>query len=290
MRRTNLTAATDSESWVGLGLELRHATGPGLRPEVADGNRIVLSQGPDAVLLARIDDDRGGVEYSRTDYYRSPVAPLRATEVRALAGGGRPYWYARWAHRFADALEASPLGPLHEGRWVLAREGVTRTGDGPVGPWRSLLLDDHPDGCIDWSTGSRGIMPLRQLRPPDGGRVKAYRKQAREGILPPVLLWWFSGLHCYVILDGHARLVAAVAEDREPAVLVLSRARSEEQTRTGRDKALSDHHLTMSILDGPHPVADREGAARSASHLLATQLHRLEVDYAPTRAWPTQRT
>ncbi|MGW3499042.1 hypothetical protein [Streptomyces sp. NPDC001020] len=290
MHRTNLTAATDSESWVGLYMELQHATEPGLRPQVANGNQIVLSQGPDAVLFAKIDDDRGGGEYSRTDHYRSPIAPLRATEVRAVTEREQPSWYARWAHRFANALQTSSIGPLHEGRWVLsqrlAREGMTRTGDGAAGQWRSLLLDDHPDGYIDWLTGSWRVIPLRQMPPPDDGRVKAYRKQAREGILPPALLWWFSGLNCYVILDGHARLVAAIAENREPAVLVLSRSASEEQTRTRTDKALSTYHFTMSILDGPHPVTNRQNWARAASHLLATQLHNLKVDYAPTRAWP----
>ncbi|MGW9116589.1 hypothetical protein ACWGRV_08040 [Streptomyces sp. NPDC055663] len=290
MHRTNLIAATDSESWGGLGLELQHVTKPGLWPGVANGNRIVLSQGPDAVLFAKIDDDRGRVEYSRTNHYRSPIAPLRAAEVRTVTEQGKPSWYARWAHRFAAALESSPIGPLHEGRWVLSRrlawEGIPRTEDGPAAQWRSLLLDDHPDGYIDWFTGSWGVMPLRQMPPPDHGRVKSYRKQAREGILPPALLWWFSGLNCYVILDGHARLVAAIAENQEPAVLALSRAPSKDQTKGGTDKALSTYHLTMSILDGPHPVTDRQGSARAASHLLATQLHNLKVAYGPTRAWP----
>ncbi|MFE7367256.1 hypothetical protein [Streptomyces anulatus] len=293
MHRTNLTAAIDSESWVSLGLELPPTTEPGLRPETANGNLIVLSQGSDVVLSGKVDDDRCGVEYSRTDHYRSPVSPLRAAEVRSVAEHGQPSWYARWAHRFADALDSSTIGPLHEGRWVLsrrlAREGMTPTGGGSAAQWRSLLLDDHPDGYIDWFDGSWGVMPLRQMPPPDDPRVKAYRKHAREGILPPLLLWWFSGLNCHVILDGHARLGAAIAENREPAVLVLSRAPSEEQTRAGTEKALSTYHLTMSLLDGPHPITDRQGLVRAASHLLATQLHSLKVDYAPTRAWPRPR-
>ncbi|MGB8939405.1 MAG: hypothetical protein WCD21_04060 [Streptomyces sp.] len=40
----------------------------------------------------------------------------------------------------------------------------------------------------------------------DDPRVKAYRKQARDGTLPPVLLWWVSGLDCHLVLDGHAGL------------------------------------------------------------------------------------
>ncbi|MFE7462804.1 hypothetical protein ACFU6R_01690 [Streptomyces sp. NPDC057499] len=290
MHRTNLTAPTDDGSWVALRLELPRTAGPGLRPWAANGNRIALSQGPETVLLATVDDDRGGVTYSRTDRYRSPVAPLRAAGAREVTGHGQPSWYARWAHRFADALEASPLGPLHEGPWVLsrqlARDGVPRAEGGPAGRWRSVLLDEHPDGCIDWFTGSWQVLPLRRIPSPDHGRVRAYRKQARDGTLPPVLLWWFSGLHCYLVLDGHARLAAAVAENREPPVLALSRALPEERTGAGRDKALATYQLTMSVLDGPHQMADRQGAARAASRLLAAQLHDLDVTHAPTRAWP----
>ncbi|MEL5958157.1 hypothetical protein AADR41_25940 [Streptomyces sp. CLV115] len=121
---------------------------------------------------------------------------------------------------------------------------------------------------------------------PPAGAGKRKGPRAPGGILPPALLRWFSGLNCYVILDGHPRLVAAIAENREPTVLVLSRAPSGDRTKTGTDKALSTFHLTMSIPDGPHPVTDRQGSARAASHLLATRLHKLKVDHAPTRAWP----
>ena len=47
-------------------------------------------------------------------------------------------------------------------------------------------------------------------------RVKAYRKQVREGMLRRVLLCWVSGLGCHLILDGHARLASAIAESVEP--------------------------------------------------------------------------
>ncbi|MDX3235410.1 hypothetical protein PV392_06910 [Streptomyces sp. ME03-5709C] len=67
------------------------------------------------------------------------------------------------------------------------------------------------------------ILPLRPMPGADDSRVKAYRKQAREGTLPPVLLWWVSGLDCHLILDGHARLAAAIAESVEPPLLQLHR-------------------------------------------------------------------
>ena len=65
---------------------------------------------------------------------------------------------------------------------------------------------------IDWGcSGSGEIIPLREPSPADAARVKAWRKHARENTLPPVLLWWVTGLEAYVILDGH---------DRRPAQLL----------------------------------------------------------------------
>ena len=73
--------------------------------------------------------------------------------------------------------------------------------------WASLLLPARR-GWIDWfaDNGAWQILPLRPLDSSDAGRVKSYRKQVDEGILAPVLLWWISGLDCYVVLDGHDRL------------------------------------------------------------------------------------
>lgn len=65
------------------------------------------------------------------------------------------------------------------------------------------------------------VFPLRAFSEPDGARVKAWRKHARDGTLPPVLLWFVRGLEMMVILDGHDRLRAAIAEGTVPPVLAL---------------------------------------------------------------------
>ena len=54
------------------------------------------------------------------------------------------------------------------------------------------------------------------------GRLKWWRKKAREGALPPILLYYVSGLDGYVVIDGHYRLRAAQLENILPDVLVLS--------------------------------------------------------------------
>jgi hypothetical protein len=52
--------------------------------------------------------------------------------------------------------------------------------------------------------------------------VKALRKQARAGTLPPLLALYVSGLAMYVLVDGHDRLQAAELEGQTPALLALS--------------------------------------------------------------------
>uniref|UniRef100_A0A7S3DUN3 Uncharacterized protein n=1 Tax=Entomoneis paludosa TaxID=265537 RepID=A0A7S3DUN3_9STRA len=39
--------------------------------------------------------------------------------------------------------------------------------------------------------------------------------------LPPLLLYWFSGLDAYLILDGHDRLLAACLEPSVPNIHVI---------------------------------------------------------------------
>ncbi|MYX98297.1 hypothetical protein GT045_26700 [Streptomyces sp. SID486] len=72
--------------------------------------------------------------------------------------------------------------------------------------------------------------------------------------LPPVLLWWASGLDCHLVLDGHARLAAAIAESLEPPLLQLHRT-------VPRDRQMAAHHDEGALLPGTspqtYPGADR---------------------------------
>ena len=75
---------------------------------------------------------------------------------------------------------------IDEGAW----EGITAT----------LTAEDvsrRPTWCVDV------VYP---------GRVKMWRKRAREGTLPPVLVYDVSALTMFALLDGHDRYAAARAE------------------------------------------------------------------------------
>ncbi|MEU6666964.1 hypothetical protein [Streptomyces sp. NPDC046727] len=286
MRRTDITR--DDGTWTGLSLEVRARRRPGLCLFSAE-RRLLLAQHSRPVLLAAIEADHCGVEYWRTDAYRSLVPPPRAETARALAGDP-----ARWAHRFARHLLESPDSPLHEGRWLLSAESpLLRWNHGGLPQaeyWSSMLLQGHPDGYIDWfvHSGSWELLPLRPM--PDAGdsRVKAYRKQARDGTLPPVLLWWVSGLDCHLILDGHARLAAAIAESTAPPVLFLHRTAPSDEVTEGTERAV--HHYEAELarfaeLRTLHGTAVPDGAALMGP-TLARRLRELHTAHRPTWAWP----
>ncbi|WP_428936212.1 hypothetical protein [Streptomyces sp. ACT015] len=271
----------------GLALEVRERPLPGLRVSVA-GSRLLISQQGGTVLLASVDDGNEGVRFRRTGGHRSVVPPLRADTARAVAGSP-----VRWAYRFARWLDG-PAGPLHDGRWLLTH--VTPfprwrpPGSSHADYWGSLLIEGHPDGRIDWFEhhGAWKVFPLRPMPGADDSRVKAYRGQAREGVLPPVLLWWVSGLDCHLVLDGHARLAAAIAESVEPPLLRVHRTLARDDLSTRVDEAVGDHTRELarfSVLRALHGPAVPDGAAL-AGPVLARRLAALDVAVEPTWAWP----
>ncbi|MFB7371270.1 hypothetical protein ACFC0D_15645 [Streptomyces sp. NPDC056222] len=268
-------------------LDVKDRPRPGLRLRTA-GNRLVLTQGDDPLLLAVVDPHLYGVDFYRAGTPRPLLPPLRAADARAYAD--RP---ERWAHHIARELTADPDGPLHDGRWVLTPETQpqwNRNGLGPAEYWGELVVPGHPDGHIDWfiHSGSWEVLPLRPLPDADDGRVTAYRKQARAGTLPPVLLWWVSGFDCYLLLDGHARLAAAIAEDVEPPVLVLRRTVPRDERERGESEAAAAYEAELarfSALMARHGPAVPDGA-EIAGGVLVRRLEELRTGNRPTWAWP----
>jgi hypothetical protein len=289
MRVRNLISPDGTGGWGGLAFEVDAPARPGLRVEVTAGRRMLLRQGARPLLFAQVTDHYYGVNFLRAEGFRSPVAPCRADRARALAELGPDETVARWAQIFAGELAATGEGPLHTGRWILApHDAGKRLGHLHPSERRLLLAGDH----INWFTTPSGhdIVPLRAPSALNTARVKAYRKQAREGILPPILLWWISGLCCHVLLDGHDRFAAALAEDREPSVLVLARQGDEEEKNASRDWALRHYAQAMAQAERQieaglsHPFTGFVAVNRQ----LGDALNGIERIWGRTQAWPVQ--
>lgn len=256
---------------------------PALRLEVAAGCRMLLRQGNRVVLLARARYSRARVHVYRTGRYISSLPALRADHARRMPAQAVAGWAARWAHQFATWLDESPAGPLHTGSWLLHAPEL------PPRFLRDYLAWEHPAANLDlFGYGWNGVIPLRRLPDAGAGRVKAYRRQVAEGILPPILLWWISGLDGYLLLDGHDRLVAARAEGVEPPVLVLALGARQDEQRAWLAAATADHEEAMGHV-ARQIALGRPGAQRAASELtrrFGAVCARAAVDAGPTRAWP----
>jgi hypothetical protein len=263
-----------------LTLEVAGCVRPELAVHVTVGGRILLRQSDQAVLLAKVHRDHAGVEYLTTGRFRSLIAPMRSAHAEAIADADS----LRWAHYFASALQAADESPLYDGRWLLSATAThlehTPWARSTAQRWATLLLTENP-GEIDWFSRQGGwqVLPLRRLSDAADARVKAYRKQARAGILPPVLLWWISGLDCYVILDGHDRILAAIAEDREPPFMALA-AVDRRRLEAHSQEAIDRHCIEQQLL----PPGNVEALARSGRSLARTLID-IHTDYHPTRAW-----
>lgn len=261
----------------GLVLAVTGRPGPSpLRFETADGGRRLLRQGGRPLALGRLDGDGccHDLALHRFDGYRSPLPPLSSTRQRSDVN---------WVHQYASWLEEAPDGPLYDGRWSLSRRAVFAPGI-----WSTDFVREWPGGSLELYCGGgwHGVLPLRPLSPPDAPRVKAYRRHAREGSLAPVLLWWVTFLDGWLILDGHDRAVAALAEGAEPVCVELRRVPDDRDWRRTADETTEAHEQRMRRLAArpAHPGLAHQRATLERGY--GETLSSLPYDDAHTGSWP----
>ncbi|PPA60440.1 hypothetical protein GA0070562_5134 [Micromonospora tulbaghiae] len=287
------------DRWQGLLLDVTAAPRcPGIVVEVTGGGRLQIRQGPTVVFLARLDAGHYHVDYRRLPGYDPILPPVRSADARRIGGGPAEDRGLRWVYRFADLLTASGVGPLYPGRWLLQPSAPNlryveaaasvRKSAGTAERWSELLVDDDA-GQLDWYVhgGSGLVLAMRPMSRADDARVKSYRKQVRSGTLPPILLWWVSVLDSYLLLDGHDRLAACLAEVVEPPLMTLTAVVDADEVQrchawSVRRHAETSAHIEREISKGTPGAADALVAERGrfADELVAPQLRA-----KTSRAW-----
>lgn len=285
---------------LGARLEWTESQGsiPALRARLAPRGRVLIESGDVPLLVGRVDVgwEDASLLYAPHGRPMDILPPWTAGECRRI-GADTQQWFWTIQRR----LQLSPRSPLHRGSWSLS--------DHPA-PWaapifrqhvRDWLIDElveqetEPDGSLTAYInyfrqppgGAAALIPLRRLSSPDAPRVKAHRRLAREGLLAPVTLLRMSGLGGHVILDGHDRLVAAMAEDTVPRFACLSRSDAGRDERASSDAVAAYESAMASIakaeerFPGP-PQRVQEGRAAAAKRLGS----QLSPSSAPTWAWP----
>ncbi|MEU8540340.1 hypothetical protein AB0C52_10175 [Streptomyces sp. NPDC048717] len=90
-----------------------------------------------------------------------------------------------------------------------------------------------------------------------------------------------------MILDGHARLAAAIAESVEPPLLQLIRTAPDDEVAEGTERAVGRYETEMARRAGlrvRHGDAVPDGAALLGQQL-AHDLRELDTARRPSRAW-----
>jgi hypothetical protein len=198
----------DDDTWEGLTVTLTRdelPAHPRWNTDVVRPGRVRITAGDAARWWGRQARDLACVSLLRgapMTHDDAVVRPITRDDLSAVtAPPGTIAWWRSWSLWFLDAMVASGRSPLRPGlwgiapldcrdlarqpvvdrvvrratlppRWDAARTRITHA-HGPA--WTEDLWDE------DWYVnGSGGLLPLRRPSPPDSGRVKSWRKRARE--------------------------------------------------------------------------------------------------------------
>jgi hypothetical protein len=252
MHQSVAFTSDDTRDWgpsvAGLGLLLdipregRWLRRPSLHFEVAPAYRLRLTSGGQPLLWVRIDsywDQCGFLRGTASAPWGLP--PVTAAELRDVAHEpGTDRWWEAWTWRLGRVLSEPSHPLLYAGRWCLRPVRAIDTRQAtryPVSPMEwgfgEELPPPHSLEAISrfetfWTEGwgyeavqQGAVLPLRAASPEDDGRVKSWRKRARDGTLPPALLLYVDLLAKWLVLDGHDRLHAALLEGVTPPLLGL---------------------------------------------------------------------
>lgn len=260
----------DLAAWDGAtALFLDGGDGPRARPplhlQAAHGGYLRLMGPHRPVLWGRVAPDHYEVDCLRSREAPLHVLPmLHAGDVEAAPrGDARIGW---WTRRFAELLCASEGAPLAAGRqYLFARDEVRFPA-----ALQQRLSEQRERFAIDWDRSS--VVMLRPYAPADDGRVKSWRKRAREGTLPPLVAWWCQGLFSHVLLDGHDRLQAALLEGVPPDVLVLADVRP---------------HAAREVEARQHEAAEH---AAVLAHIGSDEVRARVMNTILWQAWDPRRT
>ncbi|MFK8260677.1 ParB/Srx family N-terminal domain-containing protein [Erwinia sp. AnSW2-5] len=240
---------------VWLGLELHNpppTTPPILAMHSGHHGRMALSLRGTPLFWASMLKDHSGLWLVFNTEHPDPhtlLPPITSQALESIRRAGPEAWIGEWCRYFARHLLTPDIPLLSAGRWLLRPMLPTAPvapyslkQQHPVESWRfyaparsgnigfswSLFGEDIPNlmaparvSQVDWWWSGNPLLARYAIQP-DTGRLKWWRKKSREGALPPVLVRYVAGLGSFVILDGHYRLQAAIAEGIPPQFLVLS--------------------------------------------------------------------
>ena len=210
---------------------------PPLHLQAAGGGylRLMSSSGP--VLWGRVDPGWYGVDIVRAkDATIRVLPPLRGKDIDCAPGSAGSVRFVNWwTRQYASLLCTASNTPLAQGRCFLFAPDRIELRRQHL----ELFVEQREEFALSWDGNYAPLLLLRPLSDADDGRVKMWRKRARDKMLPPLVTWWCHGLYSHVLLDGHDRVHAALLEGARPDVIVLANAipRARDEVTSSQQRA-----------------------------------------------------
>lgn len=271
-------------SWRGLRLVVEGAATSGLSVAVAAPSFIRLSVRGTPAVWARVDDDHWGYQLLRApDTPPHAFIPPITSDVLAEDDPAKADRMAAWARTYARLLRDSAASPLYNGDWLLGAFDSHDTFELPHSIVNRVVTQ-KAYGYVQWDYGhSLYPITLRDMSPSETGRVKLWRKHARNDSLPPVLLYWISGLDACVVLDGHDRLLAASIEGTAAPALMLQPVEESFSPEERKNEVFAVVKRSMEATERLRLTAQQDGLARSHRLFTHEDANRVLLDtFSPT--------
>jgi len=264
---------------IGLRFRVDGTARPGLTVSASASRRVRVAIQHVPVLWARTSEDNCYYELLRAPGLGSPgiLPPLRAALVREHAEVAHPA--LAWAETYVALLHESPASPLYDRQWCLGSSRYWPTRFKLPAPVVHQVVEQRANGEVHWDIAEI-LYPitLRDMSAPDDGRVKLWRKHARADTLPPVLLFWVSGLDCYLVLDGHDRLLAASLEDAAAPALALEPLDETEPSEDQQRQVTAALTTALEVASRATVAAREAGLARPHRPITTDDSNRILLD------------
>jgi len=232
MRLYYKSITNEASQWLGheITVQEMQVLKPKLHLQACGRGFFKLCYGEKTVFWAKQCRCHYGVAILKTFDYESILSPIRSSEVEKRKGLSQAEALESWSSYFIKDLEQKANELLYGGEWLISAYVYTpkskrytqlhKSSSCICGVEESLKETTFQQ--IDWFMGDNlNLVNLKRVNEHDG-RLKWWRKKARENELPPVVLLYISGLDHYIILDGHYRLKASYDEGVKVDILVLS--------------------------------------------------------------------
>ncbi|MBD3892180.1 hypothetical protein [Olleya marilimosa] len=226
----------DSDLWSGLKFEISKGVSGNYQIESGNNCRFKLISKENTILWGTFGSDYYGVWILNNkidwDLKEMPINPINSSIIEESKNAD---YYKYWSRFFARELSNKSKTILSSGLWTITigsefKDKLENTSEF-INDVDNTFDKENPR-WLEWDIGRCGsIVALKNEPIEESGRIKWFRKLAREEFCPPVLVWFLSCIDGYVILDGHSRLKAFQLESIPIKFLVLNSIVEEEIKR-----------------------------------------------------------